>query len=148
MLIAPFTPSWHKISNNSLEQVRLTGLNMLHTRQDPAPGGTIKVIQDEPEYHILAFCIVASGMLFYSSFKGKDRIWQMKLGVVNTLLIGGALISIFLAISKGEKWMDPMVFGERQFGFLIPFLALFLNMFSNRLIQRDERLVRSMHRMR
>ena len=146
MLATPFLPIWEKASPDRIERVALTGFEMLHSRTDPAKGEV--VIQQKNEYHIAFMCFAGAAMCVYVSLQGRNRLKQMKLGIANSVILASSAVSIFFAIQLGEKWFDPLRQGQNLVGLYLPFLALLLNMISNRLIRRDDNLVRSMNRMR
>lgn len=72
----------------------------------------------------------------------------MKLGFGITLGIAATLIFLMLGSREGEAMLDPAHQGRFLSGFYLLFIALFSNIMSNRLIRRDENLVRSMDRIR
>jgi hypothetical protein len=72
----------------------------------------------------------------------------MKLGIGLSLLNLGLFVSILIVTRETDKWIDPEKFGQQQLGFYVPFISLLLTMAANRLIRKDEALVRSMDRLR
>lgn len=107
------------------------------------------VVGAENTMYLGALAILAAGIAIYSLFSYKNRKLQMWLGFANTLLIAGfAFTTFYVSTYNLEPMLDPKAVGSRGWGFYLPMVALVLNMMANRLIQRDERLVRSMDRIR
>lgn len=146
MLATPFVTSWEKYSTDKTEHAILNGLKLVHTRTDSKQAEV--VIQESNKLPILLSSLVSAGLCGYIITQGRKRLMQMKLGIGNSLAMAITLSWIFFAIPEGEAWIEPSHFGIKGLGFYFPFIALLLNMISNRLIRRDEKLVRSMHRMR
>lgn len=97
---------------------------------------------------IAILAVASAAVAVYEIFQFKNRLTQMKLGMLNTLLIAGTLISVvYYAYYVGEPIIAATE-GEREAGFYIPFAALILNALANRFIRRDENLVRSVDRLR
>ncbi|HSI89475.1 MAG TPA: DUF4293 family protein, partial [Adhaeribacter sp.] len=97
---------------------------------------------------IAILAIIAAAVAIFEIFQYKSRLTQMKLGMLNTLLLAGLLGAImYYSYYVGDEMM-PTVEGEREAGFYLPFLALLLNAMANRFIRRDEQLVRSVDRLR
>jgi hypothetical protein len=81
-------------------------------------------------------------------FKYKNRLTQMKLGTLNSLLITGALVFLVYLTYKGQSNILPNILGEYKIGLFMPAIALVLNSLANRFIRKDEKLVRSVDRIR
>jgi len=64
-------------------------------------------------------------------------------------LMAGVLgISLYIATSYGNEMLRPEMEGTYKLGFFLPAFALIFNVLSNRFIRRDEKLVRSVDRIR
>ncbi len=82
-------------------------------------------------------------------FSFKNRVRQMMLGLVNSLLLAGAMAYAFWVIfKKAMPTFDPEIQGKYGYGFYAMVVALLANMIANRLIRKDEMLVQSSNRMR
>ena len=99
-----------------------------------------------PYIAILAIIVLLS--TFYSIFQYKRRSLQIKLGLLNSLLLSALLGCIFLGIRQGNSWLPLPQDGEFLAGFFVPILCILFNMTANRYIKKDEDLVRSADRMR
>jgi hypothetical protein len=81
-------------------------------------------------------------------FQYKNRMTQIKLGTLNSLLITGALVFLVYLTYKAQSEILPNILGEYQLGLFLPAVALVLNSIANRFIRKDEKLVRSVDRIR
>ena len=99
----------------------------------------------------LATGILASIIILISLvelFKYKNRVLQMKLGMLNSLLIVGVLGLMMWFIFSGQKEWLPAIAGKFGAGLFMPAVAMLLNRMAIRSIKKDEDLVRSVDRIR
>lgn len=81
------------------------------------------------------------------AFAYKNRMTQVKLGALNALILGGSLASaIWIANQSMQGWEG--IQGQYGIGVFFPVFALICNILANRFIRKDEKLVRSMDRIR
>jgi ABC-type uncharacterized transport system permease subunit len=74
---------------------------------------------------------------------------QMMLGLVNSLVLAGAMGYAFWVIFKeAVPAFEPEIQGKYGYGFYALVVSLLANMIANRLIRKDEMLVQSSNRMR
>jgi hypothetical protein len=111
------------------------------------PGATIQFIFLPYAYSggIALLSIVVS---WIAIFKFKKRLTQIKLGTLNSLLITGSLIYLAYLTYSAQSELLPNILGQYKLGFFMPVVALILNSIANRFIRRDEKLVRSVDRIR
>ena len=82
-------------------------------------------------------------------FSYKNRIRQMMLGLINSLVLAGAMGNAFWVIFKeAVPTFEPEIQGKYGYGFYALVVSLLANMIANRLIRKDEMLVQSSNRMR
>jgi hypothetical protein len=94
---------------------------------------------------VVASALLSIGILL--SFK--NRIRQMTLGLINSMLIAVAMGYIFYIIfNETIPLFEPTSNGQYEIGFYALVGALLANMIANRLIRKDEMLVQSSNRMR
>ena len=77
--------------------------------------------------------------------KYKNRVLQIKLGTLNSLLlVGGYAAAVYFAseLVKSENG------GNYGFGLWLPAVAVFCNWLASRFIRRDEKIVRDSERLR
>jgi hypothetical protein len=147
MVAMLFLPLWSKTDATTGEEVILTAWNIKsYTNEANTASGTI------PQQNAIAIgllAIAAAGVALYEIFQFKSRLNQMKLGLLNTLIIAALLgTSFYYAAYVGAELVEADNNGAYQAGFYMPMLALLLNALANRFIKRDEDLVRSVDRLR
>jgi len=98
-------------------------------------------------YSITAILMVAAATLAFIEIRRyDDRILQIKLGTLNSLVLMGVMISAVLLANKminahPANW-------EYGLGLYIPFAGVTFNWLAVRFIRRDEKLVRESDRIR
>ncbi|QMU27358.1 DUF4293 domain-containing protein [Adhaeribacter radiodurans] len=141
-----FLPIWSKTDANGQEYV-LNAFS-LAASNTPSTGNTMATVS-KSTIAIAILAILAALVALYEIFQYKNRLTQMKLGFLNTLLLAGLMGSCFYYVSYvGEEIVKTPGRGEYETGFYLPLLALALNALANRFIRRDEQLVRSVDRLR
>lgn len=101
-----------------------------------------------PRFYIAAAAVLVIGLTAFSLSQYQNRMTQIKVGFAISLSIAGTLVGIMMGGKHGDSILEPGIFGEYSIGFWSAFAALFANILSNRLIRKDENLVRSMDRIR
>ena len=92
--------------------------------------------------------LIAAGIAFYEIFQYKNRLTQMKLGALNSIIMTVCLgCSVWFATDGQQTWM-PRNTGSYGYGLFLPAVAMILNIIANRFIRKDEKLVRSVDRIR
>lgn len=143
MICVLFLPIWSKTDANGQEYI----LNAFSL----APGTTTtgEPAMSKTTVAIAVLSILAALVAIYEIFQYKNRLTQMKLGFLNTLLLAAVMGCCFYYVNYvGEAMIKSQARGEYEAGFYLPLLALALNALSNRFIRRDEQLVRSVDRLR
>jgi len=106
------------------------------------------VLKTETTVFITALATLGAINSLYTIFKFRKRKTQIKLGllnlVVNLLLIG----SFIYAIKVGQDLLGNNQWGMMQAGFFMPFISIICTLFANHYIRKDEKLVRSVDRLR
>lgn len=99
-------------------------------------------------YSLTAIIAIASATLaFIEITKYKNRLTQMKIGVLNSLFLVAVVGSGLYFTSQLAKSFEG-VQGQYGLGLWIPFIAVLCNLLANRFIRKDERLVRDSNRLR
>ncbi|MCH8318530.1 MAG: DUF4293 domain-containing protein [Bacteroidetes bacterium] len=99
-------------------------------------------------YLISGIAILSALVACFSIFKFKKRPLQLKLGMLNTLLLCSVLGTMFYYQNTANNIFDPEKYGQFKIGFFLPVIALLFNILANKFIRKDEKLVRSVERMR
>lgn len=146
MVAVLFLPFWNKIDIDTMEAVKLNAFTLNHV-QIGSDESEI-VMASKPTYWISVLAILAAGVALFSIFQYKNRLLQMKLGALNSLIMAGSLGFSYYYSTVGDKLVKPETIGQFQIGFYIIAAALLFNSLANRFIRRDDRLVKSADRIR
>lgn len=98
-------------------------------------------------YMLIAILAVASASLaIFEITRFKNRMLQIRLGALNSLFMAGTVVLMFVLSNQiVEEQQDPGQYGISVF---LPVAALIFNSIANRYIRKDEKLVRSVDRIR
>lgn len=89
--------------------------------------------------------IAAITVAFIEIGKFKNRVLQLKLGALNSLLMAGTVI---LSVYFSNELMKEYEGGQYGLGLYLPAAAVVCNFLANVFIRKDERLVRDSERLR
>lgn len=145
MLATLFFPFWEEKNIEASEVVTINAFELVYAQTSELTGP--KIISTKPTWYISALSILAAAVAMISIFQYKNRLRQIQLGAVNSLLMGGNIGLIYYFSTKGEP-IIPEHQGDFLNGFFIVAAALFFNALANRFIRNDEKLVRSADRIR
>ena len=144
LIIFLFVPVWEKQAPNGDQSYRQSALYV----------EKVTDLESEAEYIFIPYTIagalslIAACIALFSIGLYKKRKKQMFLSGINTFLIGGTLIiSAYWASSAEANILTNNPCGY-QIGLVCPAIALFFNSLAIRFIRKDEKLVRSMDRLR
>ena len=148
-----FVPIWE---NQELKDGALLGKLVLDAfklkfesiTNDSGAAITRMLIPEKNVIYIGVLALSAALSSLFSITRFTNRLLQLKLGMLTSLLISALLGSIFLAIKQGNDLLNTTNKGEYLIGFFLPIGALIFNMLANRFIKKDENLVRSVDRLR
>lgn len=154
MIVCLFVPIWEKVNEISGEKVVLNAFSLTHYSLKVKPNDLTfnenvkyKVnIKNTPLINVNA--LISALIAFYSIFKFKKRPLQLKLGMFNTVLISGVLGLMFYYQNAANNMFDTETYGQFKIGLFLPPIAILFNLLANRYIRKDEKLVRSVDRLR
>ena len=107
--------------------------------------GSKEVIQ--ANFHVMGLGLVLIVALFFTVFKYKKRLLQMKMCALSSILTSlYAIIILVLAIPEAQELAK--VQGNTNWSAYLPLVTFLLIWLSRFLIYKDEKLVRSVDRMR
>lgn len=142
MAMMLFLPIWEK----TLETGESLKLTPFHTQITDQEGIVVQAYF--PYIFIGILAIFAVIVAFFEITRYKNRLTQMKLGALNSLIMAVVLgLSVYFMISAQQDW-NPETEGSYKPGLFMPALGMIFNMMANRFIRRDEKLVRSVDRIR
>jgi cytosine/uracil/thiamine/allantoin permease len=113
--------------------------------RDGAANGS-SMVQTYVPYCITAILFIAAITIAVIEItRFKDRLLQIKLGTLNSLLLAGGLGSAVYFATTMVKTYEG---GQYGFGLWMPGIAVICNWLAMRFIRRDEKLVRDSDRLR
>lgn len=137
-------PIWGKMN---IETGELHELKALFYKSIPETGESPIFIY--MPYALVGILAVASITIALTAiFKYKNRVLQMKMGALNSLIIIVTLMLYGWFVYNGQKEWMPEIAGGFGAGFFMPAIAIILNRLAIRFIKKDEDLVRSVDRIR
>lgn len=142
MLSVLFLPVWSKTDPASQQTLVLTATKLAYTNADPGMSAPVSA------WPIAALAAASAAVALLEIFQYRNRFAQLKLGLLNILLIVATLGAGFYYSGVGERMLNIKIPGHFEAGYYILTLALLLNLLASRFIRRDEQLVRSMDRLR
>ena len=92
--------------------------------------------------------IVIILIAIYAIIRFDNRMLQLKLGALNSLLLTALLGTIVYLVTKNQRALLPDISGQYRIGFLMPVIAVASNFLANYFIRKDEKLVNSTNRIR
>ncbi|RZK24269.1 MAG: DUF4293 family protein [Hymenobacter sp.] len=135
-------PLWHKVDGLTHQELTLTAFNFSAVGMAPPQ-------PKAPVFLIAVAALAVAAVAVREIFLFRNRFGQLKLGMVNLLLLVITFgLQFYFANNVGEAALNPKLEGQFQPAFYLPTLGLLLNLLANRFIRRDEQLVRSADRLR
>ena len=143
LIVSLFLPVWVKSVPEPDKQLTL---HRTHLVKDSASGEA----QSVPWPYALSavFAVLGAATAVFEIFKYNNRLTQMKLGALNSLLLSAATLLPLFFVYQLEAEYDPTTRGAYGLGTYLPLISLVCNILANRFIRRDEKLVRSVDRIR
>lgn len=136
-----FLPLWVKTAENNIYEINAFRARIIS-------GEGLVTLEYFPVFLISILAILAIGIAAFEITQYKNRLSQMKLGALNSLVMSLAFgLAVFLIFSTERSWF-PEYQGNYRIGAFMPAIALIFNMIANRFIRRDENMVRSADRIR
>lgn len=142
-------PIWFEQSPDATKGIIVTALKMevVDFGGTPLDGSDDIIVESTGTWYIAAMAILASIIAIFSIFQFKNRLNQMKLGALNALIMSATLGVCFYKVYQFENLINPAA-GNFSLGFFLSAVAMILNILSNRFIRKDEKLVKSVDRIR
>lgn len=92
--------------------------------------------------------VVGTIVALFEIFQFRNRLNQIKLGALNSLIMAGVLgLSVYLTF-RMEQTIPSGTQGQYEMSMYLPAVALIFNLLANRFIRRDHQLVKSVDRLR
>ena len=141
-----FFPLWQKVSIEPPEEATLDAFHLAFEVLDFTTGSKQIILKNT--FYIALLGSLSAALSLYSVFQYKNRLRQIQLGALNSLLIGIILVVLMYFVFKAETLLEPAHQGNYLFGFYLPLASLLCNFTANRFIRKDEKLVKNMNRIR
>lgn len=129
-------PLWHKADALTHQELTLTAFQFKAV-------GLAAPTPNQPIWLIAVLAVASAAVALYEIFQFRNRFTQLKLGMVNFLLIVATFGAAFYFSNQGEALLTPKLEGQNLIAMYLPTLALMLNLLANRFIRSDEKLVRN-----
>lgn len=136
-----FSPIWGKEDAEKTQLVVLNATTLTYTKGK-------EVVQENNTIYLTILAFLSACVAAGSLFSYKNRMMQMKLNLANSVLLLITVVLMALNLWSSQKIFDPVNPGAFKIGFFLPIVALFFNSLANRFIRKDEKLVRSVDRLR
>lgn len=148
LMAALFFPLWSETDTQKLERAELNVYELRYEKIN-ADGTRAELINSKDTFYLSIFLFVGAAIALFSIFQYKNRLRQIQLGALNSLIIAASfMVGYFIYVTKAEALVDPNQQGDFEMGFYLPIVALICNSIANRFIRKDENLVRSADRLR
>jgi hypothetical protein len=139
-----FLPIWHKIDVATLHSYTMYAWKL---KEVNATDNLIN--QPLMPYALLGSIAVAISLIaLYEIIRFDNRRLQLQLGALNSLLLTVLLGSIVYLVTKNQTTLLPDTAGSYKIGFSMPIIAVINNLLANYFIRKDQKLVRSIDRIR
>ena len=107
-----------------------------------------EIVNSKPTFYLAGLAAVSCLVALFEIFQYKKRLLQIKLGAVNAFIIMAYVAAATYVIYTGENQIGFEARGIFKPGYFLPLGALLFNSLANRFIRKDEKLVRSVDRIR
>ncbi len=144
-----FTEIWVKINDKTADEIIFTPSSLTFVNASVNDNQLSNLnVSETSNLHILILAAMISFLAIVSLASFKNRVRQMKLGFLNTMMIVILFGLMFYQIMEADILLSHPIYGEYRMGFFLPLFALAFNILANFYIKKDEDLVRSADRIR
>ncbi|NVJ84879.1 MAG: DUF4293 domain-containing protein [Algoriphagus sp.] len=133
---------WNQIQSDGGNTWELTAFML--TELD----GSGEVVTSKSTWYMATMASFSGLLALISIFQYKKRTRQMMFNMINSLIMVGLVVAVFLTTNKVNSEINAVESGSYQAGFWVILAAMVFNMLANRFIRKDEALVRSVDRIR
>lgn len=147
MIAMTFLPLWEKADTESSQLVTMNSFEIIYQQQNQETGA-MELLGRRNVMILSIGAFLAAGVMLFSIFKYRNRMTQVKLNALFSLLVAATLIGVVILALKSNALFAPERQGNYLLGFYLPIVAMLNNFLANRFIRKDEALVRSADRIR
>lgn len=151
MIAMLFFPIWEKSDTQLKAEKReyaIMDTFELTYQQHDTKTQEVQLLGTQKTILLAVGAIVSALVMLFSIFQYKNRMTQVKLNALFSLLAAGTLFGTYYYVTKANALFDPQLQGHFLIGFYLPIAAMLNNFLANRFIRKDEKLVRSADRLR
>ncbi len=141
MTVSIFLPIWEK-SMESQEAI-LSAIEITHTK-----AGAVIAEHSQTTVYLAIIAGLSAFLSIFSILSFKNRALQTRLNAITVLMISLFVVGAFYWSYEANSWFLPETYGDYGLGAYLPLVALLSTMLASRFIKKDEKLVRSMDRLR
>jgi ABC-type enterochelin transport system permease subunit len=109
-------------------------------------GGAAPTLHYVPYMFIAALCVAAATLAVIEITRYNNRLLQIKLGALNSLFMAATVVLMFVFSNQIAE--EQQAQGQLGIALFLPVAAMIFNLLANRFIRKDEKLVRSVDRIR
>jgi glucan phosphoethanolaminetransferase (alkaline phosphatase superfamily) len=144
MILFLILPVWMKMDPLTGEFYKVFSIYLIHKTDAAAEAQLVYL----PYAYSGGVAVLTVFIAWIEIFKYRNRLTQIKLGTLNSLLMTGSLVYLVYLTYSMQGEILPNILGEYKVGLFMPAIALVFNSLANRFIRKDEKLVRSVDRIR
>ena len=148
MIITLFLPLWQKKDPQNSRETYVTSFEVTQIQYTSEGLASDTVLYEKNIMYVAILSLLAVVASIFSIFQYRNRMRQIQLGALNSLLIGIPMFIVVWNSLDAEKLTQTEFSGTFTWAFYLMPFALILNSLANRFIRRDERLVRDSDRLR
>ncbi|MEL7147622.1 MAG: DUF4293 domain-containing protein [Bacteroidota bacterium] len=145
LIASSFTVYWVKSNNETQEAVNLFPMEMVSLNMSD---GVQQEVTSSGNIHLFILPLVIAGVLIFSIFQYKNRLRQMQLGALASIMMTVTMVLTVYRSTQMNELIESATHDFPAVGFFTLVGAMLFNLSSNRFIRRDEKLVKSMDRIR
>jgi glucan phosphoethanolaminetransferase (alkaline phosphatase superfamily) len=135
-------PVWQKASVSGVPSVAMDAFKTTH-QIDSVQSNIQSVV------YLSVLAVLIAGVAIYAIFQYRNRLLQSALCAVNSVLMTALLATtVYKSHFTAAQLFDPQLPGDYLPGFYGLVAAMLANVFANRFIRRDEKVIRESNRMR
>ena len=151
MILMLFFPIWEKSGRQfeaELREYAIMDAFQLNYEQHNTETKEVQLLGTQNTFLLSVGAVAAALVMLFSITRYKNRMTQVKLNALFSLITAATLVGTYLYTSKANALFDPAIQGTFLIGFYLPIVAMLNNFLANRFIRKDEQLVRSADRIR
>lgn len=145
LTVSLFFPVWSETANTFVT----VNLDAFHITKTNGINNVVTEVEDFSVAYLAGMVILAIFLNLIAIFKFKNRMRQLQLVVgSNVVLSITVCLMAFIAVPQAQALLKGDPEGFYQLGFFFPLFCILINIVANRFIKKDEKLVRSVDRIR